>query len=225
MTIQPLSKCCKAPVPYMFNRETNSPFQACEFCGKRWDVQEGKTYVDYDNIPLSSCCKAPVKVETTTNTGRTFETILPVCTSCGKSCVVVEDNYEHHSHIHCFDQKGTPPCGIPLHKHTQCCLCDIKYPINASTVEDLRKEFYLFLEQLEMMKIANAKQLIFDWFLTHASTSDSTLREVLEEVGEDCEINRWELENGSVAENMNCAMNAERQRIRAIITKRLEKKI
>ena len=30
-----------------------------------------------------------------------------------------------YSHTHCWNQK-TPACGIPLEKHTQCCLCDVK---------------------------------------------------------------------------------------------------
>lgn len=35
-------------------------------------------------------------------------------------------NYEHVSHKHCWNQKGSPACGIPLERHTQCCLCDLK---------------------------------------------------------------------------------------------------
>lgn len=35
-------------------------------------------------------------------------------------------NYERdYSHHHCWDQKQPPACGIPLDKHTQCCLCDL----------------------------------------------------------------------------------------------------
>lgn len=38
-----------------------------------------------------------------------------------------ETNYNHISHSHCWDQGGNPACGIPLEKHTQCCLCDLKH--------------------------------------------------------------------------------------------------
>ncbi len=37
------------------------------------------------------------------------------------------NNYEHHSHTHCWDQEQPPACGISLEKHTQCCLCDLSY--------------------------------------------------------------------------------------------------
>lgn len=37
-------------------------------------------------------------------------------------------NYDHHSHLHCWAQKQPSACGIPLEKHTQCCLCDITPP-------------------------------------------------------------------------------------------------
>ena len=33
--------------------------------------------------------------------------------------------YSHISHTHCWDNPDNP-CGIPLEKHTQCCLCDLK---------------------------------------------------------------------------------------------------
>lgn len=36
-------------------------------------------------------------------------------------------SYERkHSHTHCWDNPDSP-CGIPLEKHTQCCLCDMQY--------------------------------------------------------------------------------------------------
>lgn len=43
-------------------------------------------------------------------------------------------NYMHTSHSHCWDQNGKPACGIALEQHTQCCLCDLKYP---NTIEGI----------------------------------------------------------------------------------------
>lgn len=34
------------------------------------------------------------------------------------------DNYERHSHTHCWNNDKNP-CGIPLKDHKQCCLCDL----------------------------------------------------------------------------------------------------
>lgn len=31
--------------------------------------------------------------------------------------------YHQTDHIHCWTQGGEPACGIPLEKHTMCCLC------------------------------------------------------------------------------------------------------
>ena len=36
-------------------------------------------------------------------------------------------DYSHISHVHCWNNEDLP-CGIPLEKHTQCCLCNLKYP-------------------------------------------------------------------------------------------------
>jgi len=48
-------------------------------------------------------------------------------TSCTPSCgKYYKEDYNHISHTHCWDNKDLP-CGIPLEKHTQCCLCDLKY--------------------------------------------------------------------------------------------------
>ncbi len=44
-------------------------------------------------------------------------------------------NYNHISHTHCWDNKSNP-CGIPMEKHTQCCLCDLKIPENAERTGD-----------------------------------------------------------------------------------------
>lgn len=51
-------------------------------------------------------------------------------------------NYERdYSHSHCWDNKDNP-CGIPLEKHTQCCLCDMKSPHPQEDLgEDWEKEF------------------------------------------------------------------------------------
>lgn len=35
-------------------------------------------------------------------------------------------DYNRVGHSHCWDQKQPSACGIPLEKHTQCCLCDMK---------------------------------------------------------------------------------------------------
>lgn len=38
-------------------------------------------------------------------------------------------NYERVSHTHCWNNQPSP-CGIPIEKHTQCCLCDLKVPVS-----------------------------------------------------------------------------------------------
>jgi len=45
---------------------------------------------------------------------------------------------KHKSHSCCWEQKQPSACGIPLEKHTQCCLCDEKPtpPPETSTWED-----------------------------------------------------------------------------------------
>lgn len=43
-------------------------------------------------------------------------------------CLIHEKNYNHASHSHCWNQVQPSACGIPLEKHTQCCLCDLKVP-------------------------------------------------------------------------------------------------
>lgn len=51
------------------------------------------------------------------------------------------ENYERdYSHSHCWDNSQNP-CGIPLEKHTQCCLCDMKVPNPQDDLENLEKEF------------------------------------------------------------------------------------
>lgn len=237
--------------------------------------------------PLSSCCKAPM--------GYNTKKVGFICISCGKPCSTEQPKTyaRDYSHIHCFDQKGQPPCGIPLEKHTQCCLCDVKYPVeqpiidlgikivdhppvstgygvegkahihcfarknphrcasccecgesfrnatnktpvNASAVEEQQRvnkiwsSVYMECENMKVCikKVGNQWNVVMEGerqevivditnlFTTHASTlSDSTLREVLVEVGEDCVASS---ERGE-------GVNQERQRIRAIINKRLEK--
>jgi len=54
-------------------------------------------------------------------------------------------NYNHLSHTHCWNNGGNdgiPPCGIPMEKHEQCCLCDLKMPNKTHTdVEGIVEEF------------------------------------------------------------------------------------
>ena len=42
--------------------------------------------------------------------------------------MLMDTNYSHLSHSHCWNQNGNPACGIPLGKHAQCCLCDLTVP-------------------------------------------------------------------------------------------------
>lgn len=44
----------------------------------------------------------------------------------GENAVI--DYEKNQSHYHCWNQKQPCACGIPLEKHTQCCLCDTKVP-------------------------------------------------------------------------------------------------
>lgn len=62
---------------------------------------------------------------------KTDQDVTIPCEHC--SCHLQESkeeiNYERdYSHIHCWDQMAPPSCGIPLEKHTQCCLCETKIP-------------------------------------------------------------------------------------------------
>lgn len=50
-----------------------------------------------------------------------------------------------YSHTHCWAQKQPPACGIPLDKHTQCCLCDTPVeptaPVGGSWESEFDKKF------------------------------------------------------------------------------------
>lgn len=52
----------------------------------------------------------------------------------------VIDYERNHSHYHCWHQDQPPACGIPLEKHTQCCLCDTPFQEEKTTTE-WEKEF------------------------------------------------------------------------------------
>jgi hypothetical protein len=49
-----------------------------------------------------------------------------------------QTNYNYISHTHCWNNPKNP-CGISLEKHTQCCLCDMKYN------NRIREEFEAYL--------------------------------------------------------------------------------
>lgn len=49
-----------------------------------------------------------------------------------------QTNYNYISHTHCWNNPKNP-CGISLEKHTQCCLCDMKYN------NRIREEIKLFI--------------------------------------------------------------------------------
>ncbi len=88
--------------------------------------------------PLSSCCKAPVN--------RHYLTCDYLCTNCSHACSLDQGKTypRDFSHSHCWHQK-TPACGIPLEKHTQCCLCDVLYDqgkVNASTPPRCEEDVY-----------------------------------------------------------------------------------
>lgn len=52
-----------------------------------------------------------------------------------------EKDYERdYSHYHCWDQDQPPACGIPIEKHEQCCLCDLKPAPHVK--ESSEKNFY-----------------------------------------------------------------------------------
>ena len=61
------------------------------------------------------------------------------------------NNYErNYSHTHCWNNEqknlgGVPPCGIKVEKHTQCCLCDLKY----DTVKEKEFEPEEFIDHLK----------------------------------------------------------------------------
>ena len=46
----------------------------------------------------------------------------------GKNAVI--DYANNYSHYHCWNQTQPPACGIPLEKHTHCCLCGQIYEDN-----------------------------------------------------------------------------------------------
>jgi hypothetical protein len=45
----------------------------------------------------------------------------------GATPLTASERYYRRDHTHCWNQTSSP-CGIPLDKHTQCCLCDTPYP-------------------------------------------------------------------------------------------------
>jgi len=57
------------------------------------------------------------------------------CCYPGCPCHTPVSNYERVSHTHCWDNQPSP-CGIPLDKHTQCCLCDLKVPVSEPTLQE-----------------------------------------------------------------------------------------
>lgn len=42
------------------------------------------------------------------------------------NCRPSEEKYAYLSHEHCWNQRQPSACSIPLEKHKQCCLCDLK---------------------------------------------------------------------------------------------------
>jgi hypothetical protein len=59
----------------------------------------------------------------------------------GKNAVI--DREKGQSHYHCWHQ--TPPaCGIPLEKHTQCCLCDTVAPQEVGDWKEAMRNEYWF---------------------------------------------------------------------------------
>ncbi len=55
-------------------------------------------------------------------------------------CHTIKSNYNDYSHNHCWNQKQPSACGIPLEKHTQCCLCDKSYSLKAGDWEERFEE-------------------------------------------------------------------------------------
>lgn len=78
--------------------------------------------------PKSACCGAEIKP-------RTMVESMGICSKCKMvSDTVSVDNYERHSHTHCWNQIS-PACGQPIDKHTQCCLCSLKVPVATNNSE------------------------------------------------------------------------------------------
>jgi hypothetical protein len=63
---------------------------------------------------------------------------------------LAEANYNHLSHTHCWNQES-PACGIPLEKHTQCCLCDLKNGGLAELLREFEEALKLFEDTEEIM--------------------------------------------------------------------------
>lgn len=113
ITQKPLSSCCKAPATVRY--EDNVPFGLiCTSCLKPCSIEQPKT--DAEQI-LDHTMNMIID-------NQRLSINMPIF------------NYERdHSHIHCWNQvhefhQVLPDCGIPLEKHTQCCLCDVKYFID-----------------------------------------------------------------------------------------------
>lgn len=71
-----------------------------------------------------NCCEKCLKIDYSSDTN------VPLCNNLSCECHKVNasiKNCEKKSHYHCWNQTRPSACGIPLAKHTQCCLCDTKY--------------------------------------------------------------------------------------------------
>jgi len=100
-------------------------------------------------IELSKCCGAK-------SNHITACFVNGCCTKCGKPFIpqpieedkqnIEEENFERdYSHTHCWEQEQPSACGIPLEKHNQCCLCDLKY----TPIEEEKKVLVCFCPSCE----------------------------------------------------------------------------
>lgn len=85
----------------------------------------------------TKCCEQCSDTEINHST----ESIEQVCGNGYCSCHTATTNYERISHFHCWKQKQPSACGIPLEKHEQCCLCDLKVPTTPDWESRFDEEF------------------------------------------------------------------------------------
>lgn len=122
-----LKKCCEKCKDFCLGWATcECHAECCKECRKISQHSWGRVNIcQKKDCPCHTtpCCERCVYHSHPVKDGNRF------CSNSKCECHTTPTvNYEHISHTHCWSQKQPSACGIPLDKHTQCCLCDLKPP-------------------------------------------------------------------------------------------------